>query len=174
MSVERKAWPMSGIKMTHHVCTLGILILLQSCASWNTLQLTPSTQPIFLGYKISPDSSTETAPLEVIKDFQCKFVHESEEGSYSEGRHVSVELGGFDQTEDNIYSRLSEAFEDDTARFIADVQVEIGVRTGISFSNVISSILASLITDNESNIGSYQTEFFNISGTVYRIKGNEK
>lgn len=165
---------MSGLKQITILCSLGILILIQCCAPWNTLSLNQTTQPILLGTKISPDSSTTTTRLELISDFKCEFTHESEESSYSESEHISVELGGYDQIQENIYLKLSEAFEEDTTRFIADVRIELGVRTGISFFNVISAILASLITDNESNIGSYQSEFFNISGVVYRIKSNEK
>jgi len=164
----------SGSKTKYFILTLGIWVLLQGCSSWFTIQLPPTLQPVYFGSGITPDTSADEISIETLSDFRCKCVHEAEEGSYSEGEHVSIELGGYDQIQDNIYSSLSEAFEDDSARFIADIQVEIGVRTGISLSNVIAAVLSSMITDNESNMGSYQTEFFKLSGTVYRIKDDEK
>ncbi len=165
---------MSVSKTKYFILTLSIWVLLQGCASWYTIQLPPTLQPVYLGSGITPDTSYEEIFIETLSDFQCKCVHETEEGSYSESEHVSIELGGYDQVRDNIYSNLCEAFEDDSARFIADIQVEIGIRTGISLSNVFMAILASMITDNESNMGSYQTEFFKLSGIVYRINDDEK
>lgn len=162
------------LKKKQLIYIMGIWIVLQSCASWNTLQLNSSTQPILLGSKISADSGFNAECIERIEDFSCEFRHEVEEGSYSESEHISVELGGYEQILDNTCDMLNEAFVDDTLRFIADVQIEIEVGTGISLSNVLAAFLASLITDNESSMGSYQNESFKISGMIYRKMNNEK
>ncbi len=147
--------------------------LFPGCTSWKTLNLPPSLQPVYLGQKITPDSTVSSSSVEPVEDFKCGILYKMEESAYSEGEHISVELGGYDEVKDNMTTRLKAVFQNDTLRFIADVHVKLKVRTGLSVSNVISAILASWITDNESSTGFYNTESFQLVGKVYRKKDDE-
>jgi len=142
------------------------LLIFQSC-NWHSLKLHPVSQPVYLGSQI--DSSV--ADSVGIVSGLC--VHEKEGETVSQSRNVSISFGGKDYTKENINSTISTALQDDPNRFIANGEMVIDIEHGMSVGAILSSILASIITDESSEIGFYTDESIYFRGTVYKLK-NQK
>lgn len=161
---------MSRNKKTLIAFIIVAFALFPGCTSWKPLSLPSSIQPVYLGQKITSASTVSSSSVEPVENFKCGLLYEIEESIYSEGEHISVELGGYNEVKDNMATRLNAVLHNDSLRFIADIRVKLEVRTGISVSSVLSAILASWITDNDSNAGFYNSESFQLVGKVYRKK----
>jgi len=141
-------------------------LIIQSC-NWHTLKLHPVSQPIYLGPQIT---SSEVDTVGIISGL-C--VHEKGEETVSQTRNVTISIGGKDYTKENINSAISTALQNDPNRFIANGQMVIDIEHGISAGAILSSIVATIITSEDSDMGFYTNESIYFRGTVYRLKTQE-
>ena len=151
---------------TYLIIFTSLILILFSC-NWHSLKLQPVTQPVYLGSQI--DSSAADS-IGIISGL-C--AHEKEGETVSQSRNVTISFGGKDYTKENINSSITDALQDDPNRFIANGQMVIEIEHGISAGAILSSILATIITSEDSDMGFYTDESIYFRGIVYRLK-NQK
>ncbi len=147
-------------------CTL--VCMLHSCKSWHSLNFETNAQPIQLGPHLL---TSEIDTLGIISGIST---HDFEEETYSESKHTSIALGGKDDIKENLNKTVYSALGDDPQHFIADGQIVIEVEHGMSFGAVFFGIIASMITDEETDFGTFSTESIYYNGIVYKIKKPKK
>ena len=148
----------------YYICF--IFLIFQSC-NWHSLKLHPVSQPVYLGSHIASTTADSVGTVSGL----C--AHEKEDETVSQSRNVTISFGGKDYTKENINSSIRAALQDDPNRFIANGEMVIDIEHGMSFGAILSSILASIITDESSEIGYYTDESIYFRGTVYRLKNKE-
>ncbi len=145
-----------------------LICIIQSCKSWHTLTFQTETQPIQFGPHLL---SSEVDTLGIISGIST---HDFEEETYSESEHTSISFGGKDEIKENINTTIYSALQDDPLHFIANGQIVIEIEHGISIGAVLSGIIASMITDEETDFGSFSTESISYNGIVYKINKLKK
>ena len=157
---------MSNIKNLyfHFICFL--FLIFQSC-NWHSLKIHPVPQPILIGSQIDSLAADSVGIISGL----C--THEKEGETVSQTRNVTISFGGKDYTKENINSSIRTALQDDPNRFIANGEMVVDIEHGISAGAILSSILATIITTEGSEMGFYTDESIYFQGTVYRLKNNK-
>ena len=140
---------------------------ISGCTSWHSLRFETESQPIQFGPHLQ---KTKLDTLGIISGIST---HNYEEETYSEAEHVSIVFEGTDEVNENINTTVYRALYDDLDHFIADGQIIVEVEHGISWGAIFLSMLASKITDEESDVGSYDIESIYYNGIVYKIKSKK-
>jgi hypothetical protein len=144
-----------------------LISIFQSCANWHTLKFETDGQPIQFGPHLL---TSEVDTLGIVSGVST---HDFEKETHSESKHTRITVGGKDDIKENITTTIYTALGDDSQHFIADGQIVIEVEHGISFGAVFFGIIASMITDEETDFGTFSTESVSYNGIVYKKK-NEK
>jgi len=145
---------------------IAIIVCLSSC-TWHSMYLDPVSQPIYFGTSFDPSAVDS---LGIISGLS---VHEEEGESITQTRNVTFSFGGKDYTTENINSAISTALQVDPNRFIANGQIVVEIEHGISTGAIFSSILATIITEEDSELGHYTDESIYFRGIVYKLKNQE-
>lgn len=136
------------------------------CKNWHTLQLETQDQPVQFGaYSIA--SAVDT--LGTVTAFTK---YDVQDETYSASENVYVEIGGGEYFEENLKQTIYQALEYDPKNFIANGQVVVEVKHGISLGAVLAGLFANMLTgpNSESEVGTYSEEHIYYHGVVYKIK----
>lgn len=142
---------------------------LQSCVSWHTLKFETKNQPVQFGPHL-----LSTTQIDTLGEISGISTHNSEEDTYSKSKHMSITFEGKNEISENVNTTIYKALNDDPGHFIADGQIVIEVKYGISAGSVFLGMLASMITNEDSDIGTYSTESIYYNGIVYKLKSGKK
>ena len=140
------------------------IFISQSCKSWHTLKFESDTQPIQFGPHLL------TSRIDTLGVISGISTHDFEEDTYSDSEHLSITFEGKDEIKENINTTIYKALYDDPQHFIADGQIVVEVEHGMSLGSVFLGMIASMITDEEPEIGTYSIESIYYNGIVYKIK----
>jgi hypothetical protein len=126
-----------------------------------------------MGPQITVSNGSIDTKIDTLKSLEGFYIHEIEDETVSHGKHVSVHLGGNDETKENITATIENALRDDPNRFIGNSHLVVEIEEGISIGAVISSILVTIITKGSSDPGIYTKESIYFNGTLYRVNDQE-
>jgi hypothetical protein len=140
-----------------------VLLYFQSCTSWHSLKFETEKQPIQFGPHLQ---NTILDTLGVISGISR---HNFEEDTFAESEHMSVVFKGKDEVKENITTTIYKALYDDPQHFIADGQVIVEVEHGISMGSIFLGMIASFMTDDDPDVGTYSIESIYYNGIVYKI-----
>jgi len=143
---------------------LSFIFVIYGCKSWHSLKFETESQPIQFGPHLQ---SIKLDTLGIISGIST---HDFEEDTYSESEHVSIVFEGKDEVRENINTTIYKALYDDPNHFIADGQIVVEVEHGMSLGSVFLGMIASMITDEDPEVGTYSIESIYYNGIVYKIK----
>lgn len=146
----------------YFVCLVMFVPL--GCSNWHILRLETAAQPIQFGPHLS---SIGVDTLDIISG---SYTHRSEKDTYSKSEHVQILQAGGDSLGGNLDAAFYRALENDPKHFIADGQVMVDVKRGISSSAIFGGIVGMIITGGRSEFGDFSAETINYHGVVYTIK----
>ena len=148
----------------------NLLLLLLLCAfspgckTWLTLEHETNGRPIQIG------PHRTTAELDTLGIIAGYTEHESVDDSYSESEHISITFSGGDYYESDLDSTIYQSLRDNPNHFIADSEYHVEVKYGVSFGSFLASMIAGLITGEESTAGNFTYKNIKQYGIVYRYK----
>lgn len=146
---------------------IGILLLIftsvQGCKSWHTLEFETRSQPIQFGPHLTSD------PVDTLGIISGYYKQYYEEEVYSESEIVGFSIEGDEYLEESLSSTVYKALDDHPSHFIADGQIEVEVKRGITFWGFLKQVLASTITGEEAEGGDYYAEIIHYTGVVYTL-----
>ena len=138
--------------------------LLFSCTSWHSLKFETEAQPVQFGPHLLK------TPLDTLGVISGLSTHNVEEDTQAGNEHFNITFEGKDEKKDNINTTIYSALYDDPQHFIADGQIVVEVEYGMSLGSVFLGMFASMITDEEADVGTYSLESIYYNGIVYKIK----
>jgi hypothetical protein len=144
-----------------------ILIVFCGCTSWHSLKFQTESQPIQFGPHLQTDKLDTLGVISGIS------THDFEEDTYSESPNVSIVFEGKDEVRANINTTIYKALYDDPNHFIADGQIVVEVEHGMSLGSVFMAMIASIITDEDPDVGTYHIESIYYNGIVYKMKAKK-
>ena len=154
------------------ICSLCLIFsLFTGCAgNQHTLNLTDLPRPVYMGDRITPSKTIDSSRVQTVRSISCYSSHEKEGETISEGKHGTFSSGAYEHVKGNILVKVGTALEKYPHRFIGNVHVVAEVDRGISLGAIFTAILGSQITGEGSDIGFYNDQSFNVTGTIYDIK----
>ena len=153
---------------SYYICFFfSLIVITQSCKSWHSLKFQTENQPIQFGPHLQ---TTKMDTLGIISGIST---HDFEEDTYSESEHVSIVFEGKDEVRENINTTIYKALYDDPQHFIADGQIVVEVEHGMSLGSIFLGMIASMITDEDPEVGTYSIESIYYNGIVYKLKNKK-
>ena len=141
-----------------------LFLQLLSCKSWHSLKFETESQPVQFGPHLI------NIPLDTLGVISGISTHNYEEETQAGSEHFNITFQGNDEIKENINTTIYSALYDDPQHFIADGQIVVEVEYGISLGSVFLGMIASMITDEEPDIGTYSVESIYYNGIVYKLK----
>lgn len=150
-----------GYKYLYFLFLLVLLMNVQGCTTWHTLEFETKAQPIQFGPLITP---LDVDTLGLVSGIYTQYY---EEEIYSENEHIGLSIDGEEYWEESLSYSVYKALNDHPDHYIAESFVEIRVERGITFWAVIKNFILSAITGAESEGGDYTYESIRFNGVVY-------
>jgi hypothetical protein len=136
----------------------------------HVLDLRRFEQPIQMGALNIAQTDSQSQHIASYQTISGNLIHEIDEGATSSDENSSLKIGGGEYAQKTLFSEIESTLQNHPDRFIADLQMSVEVKHGISVGTFFASFLSSLITDDDSEIGQFTTEKFYFSGKTYEIE----